>query len=52
VSDIAGSAPRAQEKIGLVMVSRRKLMADLMQRRGYGHFSGNWPAEVNTSRAK
>src|SRR5581483_11079667 len=27
VSDIDGSTPRAQEKIGLVMVSRRKLMA-------------------------
>src|ERR1700759_2035747 len=26
VSDIDGSTPRAQEKIGLVMVSRRKLM--------------------------
>src|SRR3954465_8435258 len=34
VSDIGGSAPRAQEKIGLVRVSRRKLMADLMHRRG------------------
>src|SRR5580692_13130163 len=28
VSDIDGSTPRAQEKIGLVMVSRRKLMAE------------------------
>src|SRR3984893_13674513 len=27
VSDIAGNTPRAQEKIGLVMKSRRKLMA-------------------------
>src|SRR5581483_2399688 len=27
VSDIDGSTPRAQEKIGLVMKSRRKLMA-------------------------
>src|SRR4051795_12593529 len=27
VSDIGGSAPRAREKIGLVMKSRRKLMA-------------------------
>src|SRR3954471_18074795 len=34
VSDIAGSTPRAQEKIGFVKVSRRKLMADLMHRRG------------------
>ena len=34
VSDIAGSTPRAQEKIGFVRVSRRKLMADLMHRRG------------------
>ncbi|MHC2193055.1 hypothetical protein ACVJF1_005688 [Bradyrhizobium diazoefficiens] len=34
VSDIAGSTPRAQEKIGFVMVSRRKLMADLMDQRG------------------
>src|ERR1700743_710932 len=29
VSDIDGSTPRAQEKIGLVMVSRRKLMGIL-----------------------
>src|SRR6266576_6982299 len=28
VSDIDGNTPRAQEKIGLVMKSRRKLMAD------------------------
>jgi hypothetical protein len=34
VSDIAGSTPRAQEKIGFVILSRRKLMADLMHRRG------------------
>ncbi|MGY4485900.1 hypothetical protein ACVWWR_005091 [Bradyrhizobium sp. LM3.2] len=34
VSDIAGSTPRAQEKIGFVMVSRRKLIADLVHRRG------------------
>jgi hypothetical protein len=27
VSDIVGNTPRAQEKIGLVMKSRRKLMA-------------------------
>src|SRR6266851_2447530 len=40
VSDIAGSTPRAQEKIGLVTISRRKLMADLMHRRGYQAFSG------------
>jgi hypothetical protein len=26
VSDIAGNTPRAQEKIGLLMKSRRKLM--------------------------
>src|SRR5205809_5870714 len=32
VSDIEGNTPRAQEKIGLVMKSRRKLMADLMDR--------------------
>src|ERR1700758_5670787 len=31
VSDIDGSTPRAQEKIGLVMKSRRKLMADLSE---------------------
>src|SRR5258707_15053067 len=30
VSDIAGNTPRAQEKIGLVMKSRRKLMADIL----------------------
>src|ERR1700744_2295549 len=30
VSDIDGSTPRAQEKIGLVMKSRRKLMAVLL----------------------
>src|SRR5712675_1229042 len=30
VSDIDGNTPRAHEKIGLVMKSRRKLMADLM----------------------
>jgi hypothetical protein len=30
VSDIDGSTPRAQEKIGLVMKSRRKLMAVLI----------------------
>jgi hypothetical protein len=28
VSDIAGNTPRAQEKIGLLMKSRRKLMAN------------------------
>src|SRR6266568_5360957 len=38
VSDIGGNTPRAQEKIGLVMISRRKLMADLMHRRGYQAF--------------
>src|SRR6202171_6206092 len=30
VSDIAGNTPRAREKIGLVMKSRRKLMADIL----------------------
>src|SRR6267378_7918647 len=39
VSDIDGNTPRAQEKIGLVMNSRRKLMADvLMNRRRGGSF--------------
>src|ERR1700704_5015170 len=39
LSDIGGNTPRAQEKIGLVMNSRRKLMADvLMNRRRGGSF--------------
>src|ERR1700704_278706 len=39
VSDIGGNTVRAQEKIGLVMNSRRKLMADvLMNRRRGGSF--------------
>src|SRR5580698_4046242 len=30
VSDMVGNTPRAQEKIGLVMMSRRKLMARIL----------------------
>src|ERR1700742_4158301 len=37
VSDIDGSTPRAQEKIGLGMVSRRKLMA-ILSRFGLARF--------------
>src|SRR4051812_16978168 len=40
VSDIGGSTPRAQEKIGLVMLSRRKLMAGLMVDAGVGKGAG------------
>src|SRR6201993_3248927 len=40
VSDIDGKTPRAQEKIGLVMKSRRKLMAGPLMIGGAGaHFS-------------
>src|SRR5580704_7404732 len=36
VSDIDGNTPRAQEKIGLVTISRRKLMADVLMNRRRG----------------
>src|SRR4029450_7316040 len=50
VSDMAGNTPRAQEKIGLLMKSRRKLMADT-SRFGAdgGDFNRNCPSRVNTS---